>query len=366
VRHRISQILIFHPVKFNPLLIRGVYQLDDQLNQSLICDSYQAEYGKEYHSPPWRPPENRTLAYQDTSTSQCSPYSVNGDMCNSEQVDGPDIVPVVSYSTDHDNLELFSVKTEPPDVRSQDVSQRLLGVPDGDHDFRVDQCHLCLDAGISVDNLDSSTGDHIVIVDEANGSTGVSFVQQEAFDNQACSSSVHDKHSQIKNSFHSGTSFSSAPVFGTFSSLLNTFSPYIRFTREEQSPVNGSFGNISPSNEFVLPGTNFQFPLFNISDESPFTVLDFPSSGASILPNESAEYQYGYGVNGFPTAICPSRLVPCAPVECSDTPPVPSSHRGGSDLLPAPSSHRGGSEFSLPLLSSSPITSDQATVSIRF
>jgi hypothetical protein len=359
----------FHSVKFNSLLIRGVLPLDDQPNQRLIFDPCQAEYGKEYHSPPWRPPDKGTWTSQDTSTSQCSPYSPSGDVCNSEQVDSPDIGPVVDYSIDHENQsppyfipdygememkdqsvqELFSVKTEPSDGPPQDIPQLLHGVSDCDHNFPVDQYPPCMDSGISVDNLDSSNGYLVTIVDEAIGSSGVPLAQQEAFDNQErpppnntdiFNSFFHEKHSQIDHSFHAGISFNNDPI---------------RYIQEEQSPVDDSFGIMSPSSELVLLDINVLIPLFNKLDESPFTVLNFSCSGDGILLNESAEHQYGYSANGFPTATCPSHRVPCAPVKCS------------AEVLPDPSSPRGLSEFSLSSFCSSPIsiTSDQATVSIK-
>ena len=358
--------------------------LEDQLNQSLIFDPYSVEYDKGYDSPLWRPSEKRLFTYQDKSASQRYSYSINDDGCNSKHVDSSDIVPVVNNSIDHENQRspkveridrsiqaVLSVKTEGPNGSLLDISQPLLGVSNSDHNFPVDPHLLSMGPGISLDNLDRSIGCQVTILDEANGSAGMLLAEQGTFDNQEYSfsnnteifnSSFHEKRSQIDRSCHIGISLNDGLVSDPFPPPLNSFSPHIRSIQEGQSPVNDSFGNTFPSNEFVLPSTNFLFTRFNGSDESLFRASDFSYFGDGILRNELVEVRYDFGFNVFPT--CPSHPVPSADVKCR------SSNRGSvecRDVHPCLSSDRGNSEFSIPVLSYSPIsiTSDQTTVSIK-
>jgi hypothetical protein len=290
-------------------------------------------------------------------------------------VDSPDIVPAANYSIDHEHQsppyfipdygkgirigqyiqELDSVKTQLPDGSSQDIFQPLLGVSDCDHSFPVEQNLGFKEPLISVDNLGSSTGCHVAIVDEANGSYRMLLAQQDTLDIHAWSFpdytdisnfSSHEKHRQIDRSFHTGISFNNGLIPSAFHPPLNSTSTHMRSVQEGQIPVIDSFGNTCPSNEFVLPSTNFLCTRFNSSNESPFLASDFSSSGVGILPTESAEYQYD-----FPT--CPLRPVPDASLKWS--------------IYSSVSSARGSSEEPIPLLSYSPIssTSDQATVSIK-
>jgi hypothetical protein len=222
---------------------------------------------------------------------------------------------------------------------------------DYDHNFPANQHPLYMDLDISLDDLNNSNGCHVAIVGEAEGSSAVNLVLQESFNNHAYSpsnmaivnSSVDEKHSQIGHPLRTGSSFNNEPVPGEPTRLLNPFNTHISSIYNEQSPSNEFLGNIFPSHEFVLPGTNLRSPLFNLSDESPFAALDVSCS---------SEYQYVSGVNGF--ALSPSRSVHYAPVKRSDI---------SSDS----SSHGETSDGSVPLLCYSPIStsSDQTTVSIK-